>query len=153
MNKNLENIIKNGNILKDRYTECIKNSPKDFATAEKFFIERLLGEIDKYLQKLADSNEPINFNKDIKGRLYAVFTICSYKDWPEFDEYLKFIKLHGYFDEVLIHKFIYRSLTKYKFPIENIFDCCDHCRFRYKLMDFPNNSKGLGIGEKYEDYE
>jgi hypothetical protein len=153
MNKNLENIIKNSGILRDRYTECIKKSPKDFATAEKFFIERLLNEIDIYLQKLADNDEPINFNKDIKGHLYAVFNICSYKDWPEFKEYLKFIDLPGYLDEGLINKFIFKSLVNYGFPRDNIFDCCDNCRFRYKLMDFENNSGNLGIGEKYEDYE
>ena len=153
MNSNIKNILKNNNILKNRYTECINDSLGRFKSVEKAFVEKLLNEINNYLQNVADSNDPIDFHKDVKGHYYEVYDICNYNNWDEWKEYLKYIKDPWYDGNLNIHKFMVKSLTKYGLPRENIFSCYDNGWFRYKLMDFENKDGNLGIGEKYEDYE
>ena len=92
MNKDLENILKNSNVLKERYTDCINNGLGNFNKVEKEFVKRLLKTINDYLQKITDENKPIDFHKDVQGHYYEVFHICNYTEWPEWKEYLKYIK-------------------------------------------------------------
>ena len=106
----------------------------------------------KYTERFNLHPESIDFHKDIQGHYYTVIDVCCYTDWPEFEEYVKFVN-HPYSEHgINLYKFIRSSLEKYKFPMENVFDCYDNGRFRYKLMEFKPNGGSTNFGELYENY-
>ena len=129
----INNITKNTKIIQTMYNDCIEVSKDLFKKVERAFVIRLVKEIDKALQDYI-LTKSVDFHKDIQGYYYSVVDI--YTDWPEFEEYVKFIN-HPYSEHgINLCKFIRGSLEKYKFPMENVFDCYDNGRFRYKLMEF-----------------
>ena len=146
----LDRIKYNTKLLQSKYKDCIENAVASFEEAEKRFMNKLMSEIDKELQDIIE-NKAIDYTQDIMGHHYAIFDLVNYDAWKEFCDYTKFIKCAPYDYSKKIHEFIYKSLEKYGFPSENIFDCYDNGWFRYKLMSF--DAKSVTIGEKYEDYE
>ena len=150
MNKHIENILKNTSILKDKYDKCILNGKHSFAKIEKLFIEKLIEQIDIKLQEYLETHE-VDFHKDIQGSWYEVLDLVRFNEWEEYKAYIKFIEGKSY-DRGIIHKFMYNSLRKYGFPMENVFDCNDNGWFRYKLMDFASDSKHM-FGASNETYE
>ena len=153
VDQSVANIIANTKIIHGRYNACINNSVHTFEQAEKNFIEKLIVEIDIKLQEYMDNHKQVDFSKDVKGHYYDVESLVRYNEWPEFKEYLKFIDCAYYDIGVKLRKFMSKSLRKYGFPTENIFDYYDHGWLRYKLMDFRAKGGGLTIGENYEDYK
>jgi hypothetical protein len=152
INQCISNIIVNTKIIHGRYQACINNSVNTFEQAEKNFIEKLIVEIDKNLQKYMETHKEIDFHKDIKGHYYDVISLVRYDEWPEFEKYVSYID-GAYYDRGLkIVKFMRKSFQKYGFPTQNIFDFYDNGCLRYKLMDFNPKGGGSSIGENYEDY-
>ena len=151
--QSVANIIANTKIIHGRYNACINNSVHTFEQAEKNFIEKLIAEIDVKLQEYMDNHKKVDFNKDVKGHYYDVISLVRYDEWPEFKKYLEFIDCAYYDIGVKLTRFMSKSLRKYGFPTENIFDYYDNGWLRYKLMDFRAKSGGLTIGENYEDYK
>jgi hypothetical protein len=151
--QSVANIIANTKIIHGRYKACINNSINTFEQAEKNFIEKLIAEIDVKLQEYMDNHKQVDFNKDVKGHYYDVESLVIYDEWPEFKKYLEFIDCSYYNIGEKLTSFMSKSLRKYGFPTENIFDYYNNGWLRYKLMDFRAKGGGLTIGENYEDYK
>ena len=149
MNSHIKNIINNTKILQDKYKKCIIDGKHSFKQIEKIFIEKLIAEIDKNLQEYLETHE-VNFHNDIQGSYYEVLSLVRFNEWDEYKEYIKFIDGKTY-DRTAIHKFMYKSLSNYGFPMKNVFDCNDNGWFRYKLMDFTSDSRST-YGNNYETY-
>ena len=153
VSQSVANIIANTKIIHGRYKACINNSVNTFEQAEKNFIEKLIVEIDVKLQEYMDTHKNIDFKRDVKGHYYDVESLVRYDEWPEFKKYLEFIDCAYYNIGEKLTSFMSKSLKKYGFPTENIFEYYDHGWLRYKLMDFRAKGGGLTIGENYEDYK
>lgn len=151
MNKHIKNILNNTSILEAKYNKCIIDGKDSFKQIEKLFIEKLIVEIDKNLQEYLNTHE-VDFHKDIQGSYYEVLDLVRFNEWDEYKEYITFINRKTY-DRSAIHKFMYKSLSNYGFPMEHVFNCNDNGWFRYKLMDFNTKNSSSSIGENYESYE
>lgn len=149
MNKHIENILKNTSILQEKYNKCILEGKHSFEDIEKLFMEKLIKEIDEKLQEYLNTHK-IDFHKDIQGSWYEVLTLVRFDNWEEYKAYIKFIEGKSY-DRTIINKFMYNSLSKYGFPMKNVFNCNDNGWFAYKLMDFLNKDN-KSFGENYDSY-
>ena len=138
----IEKILQALKISEQRVTAEINDTCLGFQEAEKAFVEKLFKNVADKIDRFNSSNDTIG----VIGRSRITVNV-RFDDWPEWGRYYNYI--YSPSSPKRIASFIKKSVLKYGFPEDRIFDCNDNGEFRVTIYSFGGN----WLGENNSNYD